>query len=114
MAITKTQFCDFVVWSPSNALFVERIDFDQEFWYYNSEKSRLFHQKIILPELLGKFFTTNSDKSMLYCVCKSADDGSPMICCDNENCDIKWFHFKCVNLKETPYDLWLCPNCIRI
>lgn len=111
MAITKTFYCDFVVWSPSNELFVERVQFDAEFWHFHSEKSAQFHKKVIMPELLGKYFTQNSEKTLTYCICKSTEDNLPMICCDNENCKIKWYHFKCINLKEIPKNLWLCSNC---
>lgn len=111
MAVTKTFYCDFVVWSPSNELFVERVQFDAEFWHFHSEKSAQFHKKVIMPELLGKYFTQNSEKTLTYCICKSTEDNLPMICCDNENCKIKWYHFKCINLKEIPKNLWLCSNC---
>ena len=35
----------------------------------------------------------NTDK---YCICGSSDDGSKMICCDNENCHVQWYHTQCV------------------
>lgn len=48
----------------------------------------------------------------LYCFChqKATED---MICCDDENCPYKWFHYKCVGIDpscitEGP---WYCPLC---
>ncbi|KAM9310902.1 transcription initiation factor TFIID subunit 3 isoform 2-T2 [Gastrophryne carolinensis] len=41
--------------------------------------------------------------------CNKADDGSPMIGCDE--CD-DWYHWPCVGLtKEPSEDLWFCPKC---
>jgi len=34
-----------------------------------------------------------------------------MILCDNKTCDIKWFHFNCVNLTTKPKGKWFCPMC---
>ena len=34
-----------------------------------------------------------------------------MILCDSKACDIKWFHFNCVNLTSKPKGKWFCPNC---
>ncbi|VDO95122.1 unnamed protein product [Soboliphyme baturini] len=34
-----------------------------------------------------------------------------MICCDNTNCLIEWFHFNCVDLITKPKGKWYCPNC---
>eukprot|EP01119_Soliformovum_irregulare_P015804 TRINITY_DN4507_c0_g1_i5.p1 TRINITY_DN4507_c0_g1~~TRINITY_DN4507_c0_g1_i5.p1 ORF type:complete len:503 (-),score=105.88 TRINITY_DN4507_c0_g1_i5:67-1575(-) len=32
-----------------------------------------------------------------YCVCRGADDGTPMICCDNCN---EWYHLACINMTQ--------------
>lgn len=34
-----------------------------------------------------------------------------MIGCDNEKCEIEWFHFECVDLKVKPKGKWYCPQC---
>ena len=44
-----------------------------------------------------------------YCFCRQAEFGE-MICCENDNCAIKWFHFQCVGLTNVP-DMWFCPEC---
>ena len=45
-----------------------------------------------------------------YCLCHQVSYGE-MICCDNSNCPMEWFHFACVNLTEQPKGKWLCPIC---
>uniref|UniRef100_A0A915IPC3 Inhibitor of growth protein n=1 Tax=Romanomermis culicivorax TaxID=13658 RepID=A0A915IPC3_ROMCU len=34
-----------------------------------------------------------------------------MIGCDNNECEIEWYHFECVNLTSKPKGKWYCPNC---
>jgi hypothetical protein len=34
-----------------------------------------------------------------------------MIACENPDCQIEWYHFECVGLKEEPVDPWFCPSC---
>lgn len=45
-----------------------------------------------------------------YCVCHQVSYGD-MICCDNDNCEIEWFHFQCVSLATKPKGKWYCPKC---
>lgn len=45
-----------------------------------------------------------------YCICNSISYGD-MIGCDNEECQIEWFHFGCVNLTHKPKGKWYCPHC---
>ena len=42
----------------------------------------------------------SKDIAETYCFCRKPDDGSKMIFCENENCKIKWFHVKCLKIKE--------------
>lgn len=60
LALTEKKYCDFVVWSESD-YFMERIYFDEEFWNNESHKATVFHQKVILPELLAKAFTNKHE-----------------------------------------------------
>lgn len=46
----------------------------------------------------------------LYCTCQNISYGN-MICCDNDNCPIEWFHYGCVGLTEEPTGKWYCPYC---
>lgn len=47
-----------------------------------------------------------------YCICGGVGYGK-MICCDNPNCPIEWFHFSCLadGDFEPPEGQWLCPRC---
>lgn len=48
----------------------------------------------------------------IYCKCKQPFFGK-MILCDNAQCS-GWFHFNCVNVKQTPKGNWYCPECHMI
>lgn len=62
MAITKTQYSDFVVWSPKE-FYLERIYFDHEFWMHHFQMAKDFHSKVIMPELVGRFYSKeNNDR----------------------------------------------------
>lgn len=54
--LSGVEYCELVIWSPFNTLIL-RVDADSEFWNESKEKAIKFHQKVIMPELLGKFFT---------------------------------------------------------
>ncbi|XGW14832.1 hypothetical protein V3C99_000813 [Haemonchus contortus] len=45
-----------------------------------------------------------------YCFCSRISFGE-MIGCDNEKCEIEWFHFECIGLTTKPKGKWFCPNC---
>ncbi len=46
----------------------------------------------------------------IYCICSEISYGQ-MICCDNDACEIEWFHFECVKLTSKPKGKWYCPHC---
>ncbi|MEN2497091.1 MAG: hypothetical protein MHMPM18_005161 [Marteilia pararefringens] len=54
-----------------------------------------------------------NDNDEKFCYCNNGSFGK-MIACDNQDCKIEWFHFRCVNLKKTPSDKWFCPDCLKI
>lgn len=45
-----------------------------------------------------------------YCICRNVSAGD-MVACDNDDCEIEWFHWTCVGLKSTPEGIWICPVC---
>uniref|UniRef100_A0AC35TSR0 PHD-type domain-containing protein n=1 Tax=Rhabditophanes sp. KR3021 TaxID=114890 RepID=A0AC35TSR0_9BILA len=45
-----------------------------------------------------------------YCYCHRVSFGD-MIGCDNDDCSLEWFHFKCVDIKIKPKGKWYCPDC---
>lgn len=112
MFVTKTKFCDFVIWSK-NCLFIDRVSFNEEFFNECLKKSLDFHKYVIKPELLSRLFTTKSgmEKVEMWCICKTPDDGRPMLKCDNDDCEIGWFHFDCIGIMEEPQNSWFCDVC---
>jgi inhibitor of growth protein 4 len=46
----------------------------------------------------------------VYCICRQVAYGD-MVQCDDEECEIEWFHYPCVNIFKTPKNKWLCPTC---
>lgn len=68
----------------------------------NSFKSENHNQQIEFPSSI--------ESEPIYCVCSEISYGN-MICCDNDNCKIEWFHFACVKLNSKPKGKWYCPNC---
>ena len=39
-------------------------------------------------------------KAKIYCYCKKENVGTTMIACDNIECEIEWFHVKCLQLEN--------------
>lgn len=47
-----------------------------------------------------------------YCTCRQVSYGE-MVACDNDGCEIEWFHYDCVGITQPPKGKWFCPNCTR-
>lgn len=109
--VSQLLYCDFVIWSPK-ILFIERILPDQDFFREQGRIALKFHSEIIMPELLGRYFTKQlgAYNVQYWCTCNGVDDGRPMIRCDGENCEVQWFHFDCIGLKQIDTE-WYCNNC---
>ncbi|KAK4879609.1 hypothetical protein RN001_007755 [Aquatica leii] len=56
LAVTGLAYCDFVVWSKQG-YFKKRLLPDEKFWKIESIKAASFYKTVILPEMLGKYFT---------------------------------------------------------
>ena len=56
--------------------------------------------------------TTNSGSEQ-WCYCRQDEDFDYLIGCDNQHCQIQWFHLSCVNMTmdEVPDGDWFCPDC---
>ena len=54
--------------------------------------------------------TASDDRTYCFCGKPSTQE---MICCDNENCRYKWFHYDCVNVNPLylTQEKWYCPFC---
>lgn len=46
----------------------------------------------------------------LYCMCRKVSYGE-MVCCDNDDCVLQWYHFHCVGLETKPRGKWYCDPC---
>ena len=53
----------------------------------------------------------NKDGEELWCSCHNPSNGQQMIACENEDCQVEWFHFSCVGLSSVPEGEWYCPSC---
>ncbi|KAL6122401.1 hypothetical protein NUSPORA_00585 [Nucleospora cyclopteri] len=52
------------------------------------------------------------ENKRVYCSCQTMASGK-MICCDNSNCEIGWYHLKCVGLIKAPKTKWICMRCLE-
>ena len=125
--VCDVDYVDFVVWTK-NDTFIERIEGEPDIWNEILQNSKEFFYKAVLPELIAKFYSKSlsetsiqasgnqiSDSSQVpvYCYCKQPEDIDDMIACDNENCEIMWFHLGCIKMKKVPKGKWYCPDCRR-
>ncbi|GLV40072.1 hypothetical protein CBL_02957 [Carabus blaptoides fortunei] len=106
MFVTGLKYYEFVIWAP-HEIFNERIIRDDKVLRIEIAKALLFHENVILPELLARYYTerAGSTTEELWCMCKKPDDGSPMMQCENDDCPIKWFHLQCLNMQDIPNEL---------
>lgn len=54
-----------------------------------------------------------NDNEPKFCHCRNISYGD-MVCCDNMDCPIEWFHFTCVGLQEEPKGDWYCSACLPL
>ncbi|PWZ00202.1 hypothetical protein BCV70DRAFT_153376, partial [Testicularia cyperi] len=45
-----------------------------------------------------------------YCYCDQVSFGN-MVACDNDDCELEWFHYQCVGLESQPRGKWYCRFC---
>lgn len=60
LGITRLGYCDFVVWNK-NKFIMEQIYLNETFWETESKTASMFFYNVIVPELLGKFYTRGSE-----------------------------------------------------
>ena len=62
----------------------------------------------------GDFYALDNleEDQTLYCLCSRPSHGG-MIACDSEDCEIEWFHVKCVGVNggSVKRGQWHCPIC---
>lgn len=71
------------------------------------ENKKLEPFPILRERRIGKFITVQVE---VFCYCRSPNDGSPMVRCDNKHCR-EWFHISCIDMKITKGQKWYCMNC---
>lgn len=110
--ICNLLYCDFVVWCP-NFTHIERVLPDLEFWEGALDKVLNFHANVIMPELLGRYYTSRVPGGNItkWCFCNTIDDGQSMLQCSYEYCNIIFFHERCVNMPEKQQTPWICSIC---
>lgn len=54
--LISLQYCDLVLWSPKDTLII-RVEPDVDFWNIAMNKALKFHEHVIMPEMLTKFYT---------------------------------------------------------
>ena len=119
--VSGLPYYDFVVFSGSNNIFIQRIVPDNEFWEVANAHVRQFYISGILPELVGKWYTRLSVRTedappadTLLCYCrKPATDVDMLVCCE-ATCKIGRYHRQCLGLKTVPKRVWRCPDCRKL
>ena len=121
MHISQAVYADFVVWTLKG-IHIERIYPSGCFITPIIGKITTFFRLVILPELIGKWFTksksitestnncTTSSNATEWCYCK-VDHEDDLIGCDNVHCPIQWFHLSCLEIEKIPKGKWYCPDC---
>lgn len=127
MHVNRVLCGDFVVYTLKELKVNEMIPYDKHFTQAGIKQSENFFLSHVLPEILtGKLELSltdtlgnqnadelNEDTDLeLFYLCNQPEYGK-MIACDNEDCDIVWFHYPCVNVKRKPRGKWFCPDCKR-
>ena len=135
MFVCNVEYSDFCVCTFANdddegSVHIERIHKNDRFWAECVLKAEYFFKTCLLPELLGNWYTrpnvstTNTSRDeqsaiasttdpLTFCYCKGPEAGT-MIACDNPDCQVEWFHIKCLHLKNVPKGKWYCPDCRRL
>lgn len=77
-----------------------------------ANKSNIARKKAFNDDFSNKIYICdpNDPNEPVYCLCQRISFGD-MICCDNSDCQIEWFHFDCVKLSHKPKGRWYCPLC---
>ena len=117
MHVNKVSSSDFVIFT-NKVIHICTVPYNQTFISDRIGICETFFIKHILPELItrsieaGLASEETQDHSIedLSCLCSQPKSGR-MIACHNPECEIVWFHYKCVYIKRKPKGRWLCPHC---
>jgi len=105
LAMTKKQYCDFVLFKSESELHIGKI-FPDGLFYKNAVAAvRKFYINCILPELLGKWYTLTrhqlSRECHGYCYYEADIVDGDVVECSSGICKIKLFHRKCLTNART-------------
>lgn len=70
--LVGSNYCDLAFWSPKDLLII-RCESDDAFWEQSMRTASTFHERVIMPEILGKFYT-NCKKYSVIQTSKSLSD----------------------------------------
>ncbi|KAK3929123.1 Chromatin modification-related protein YNG2 [Frankliniella fusca] len=115
--ISKFKYCDYIVYHPDQkpVLNVNRVEPDTVLQDEIVDKSKDRFLKILLPELMGHYFSSlkqlsnDANQERLICYCQKRER-HPMITCVGDNCTFQVFHAQCVGVRFQKAN-WLCPQC---
>ena len=97
LLVTQYDYSNFFV-TLINHFVCIRIELGKELFEKISRKCKLFFEKVILPELLAKFFSeptiTNATSPGKVCYCNMSKEDDDLIGCDKENCKKKMVSFE--------------------
>jgi len=122
--VCGVQYSDFCVCTFASEgeenVYIERIKKKFTFWNECVPKAARFFRTYLLPEMLGNWYTrpteftsselVDSSSEPKYCYCRGPKEDR-MIACDNPDCPMEWFYFKCLHLTTVPKGRWYCPDC---
>lgn len=115
MHVNRVKSSDFVVFT-NKGLHVCEVLYDKSFITPRICTCEKFFVQYILPELISRRLENTEEAEVtpqeesLYCLCNQPKSGR-MVACSNTDCEIAWFHYKCLNIRRKPKGKWLCPDC---
>ena len=118
MNVCNRKYCDFFMWTEKD-YFCQRVIQDKDIWKTYDEKVELVFRNGVLPEIIGKCFTRvpkvtiydNNDGSTATVRGESLGEIYP---CSRAECQLKYFHLKCLNLTRALKKSWVCPDCRNV
>lgn len=54
---------------------------------------------------------SSAQDAVYRCDCGDPEASTKWICCDGDDCPVKWYHWECVQVTDEPTGDWVCPKC---
>ena len=54
---------------------------------------------------------SSAQEAVYRCDCGKPEASEKWICCDGDDCPVKWYHWECVQVTDKPTGDWFCPKC---